>query len=210
MKTIILNLLIVFTTVGTWAQEKDAGNYLFTIKGKNKPHEVGLYGSLSGSYSETLLKPSGWLGGRVGVVFNHRWAFGWAGNALYFDRKLDQLVTDGTYHLQAGYAGLFAEYMQPLGKNLKINFSIVSGAGLAFYQYDKDFAEDRPWYQEKIDQETFHVFEPGVELMARISKRWWLGINGSYRNTSPVKLMGTDERLFNKFNGGLSIRYGIF
>lgn len=210
MKTIILSVLIVLVSVCARAQEASGENYLFTFKGKNKIHQVGAYGSLSGSYSETLSKPSGWLSGRVGVVFNQRWAFGWAGSALYFDRKLDELVTDGTYHLQAGYAGMFAEYMLPLGKNFKINFSVVSGAGLAFYQYDKEYAESRPWYQEKIDQETFQVFEPGVELMARIGGRWWFGINGTYRNTSPVKLMGTDELLFNKFNGGVSIRYGIF
>lgn len=210
MKTIILSVLILLVSMYAGAQETGGENYLFTLKGKNKTHQVGAYGSLSGSYSETLSKPSGWLGGRVGVVFNQRWAFGWAGSALYFDRRLDELVTDGTYHLQAGYAGLFAEYMLPLGQNFKMNFSVVSGAGLAFYQYDKEYAESRPWYEEKIDQETFHVFEPGVELMARIGGRWWLGINGTYRNTSPVKLMRTDEMIFSKFNGGLSIRYGLF
>ncbi|MBC7891776.1 MAG: hypothetical protein H7Y12_06145 [Sphingobacteriaceae bacterium] len=102
------------------------------------------------------------------------------------------------------------QYMRPIGKNMKISFSILSGAGLAMYKYDKDFAENRPWYQEIIDQETFAVFEPGIDLMAKVSKRWWIGLNGSYRNTSPVKLTGTDDLLFNKFNGGISIRYGIF
>lgn len=210
MKTIILSLCILLVSLGALAQDNESKNHVFTLKGKNKTHEVGLYGGLSGTYSETLAKPSGWLSAKAGLVFNHKWAFGWAGSGLYFDRRLDQGVTDGTYHLEAGYAGLFAEYMQPLGKNLKISFSVLSGAGLAVYRYDKDFAENRPWYQEIIDQETFAVFEPGIDLMAKISSRWWLGLNGSYRNTSPVKLTGTDDMLFNKFNGGISIRYGIY
>lgn len=209
-KTIILSVLMIFIGLGALAQDQNSKNYLFTLKGKNKTHEIGWYGSLSGMYSNTMSEPSGWLGSKVGVVFNHKWAFGWAGNALYFDRKLDELVTDGTYHLQAGYAGAFAEYMMPIGNRVKLNFSIVSGQGIAFFQYDKDFAENRPWYEEKIDQETFAVFEPGIELMTKIGNRWWFGINGSYRNTSPVKLNGTNDLLFNKFNGGLSVRYGIF
>jgi len=210
MKTIILSVFIVLVGLCAVAQENDSKNYLFTLKGKNKTHEIGLYGGLTGTYSETLSKPSGWLGAKAGFVFNHKWAFGWAGNALYFDRRLSNVVTDGTYHLEAGYAGVFAEYMQPIGKNMKISFSILSGAGLAIYRYDKEFAENRPWYQEIIDEETFTVFEPGIELMTKISSHWWLGLNGSYRNTSPVKLTGTDDMLFNKFNGGISIRYGIF
>ncbi len=209
-KTIILSVLLLLSGLCVLAQENTANNYLFTLKGKNKTHEIGLYGGLSGSYSETLSKPSGWLGAKVGLVFNHKWAFGWAGNALYFDRRLDALATDGTYHLEAGYAGLFAEYMMPVGNSFKINFSILSGRGLAIYKYDKDFAEDRPWYQETIDQETFAVFEPGIELLTKIRGHWWFGVSGSYRNTSPVKLTGTDDMLFNKLNGGISIRYGIF
>lgn len=209
-KTIILSVFILLAALGATAQESAPQNYLFTLKGKNRTHEVGMYGSLSGMYSNTMSEPSGWLGGKAGVVFNHKWAFGWAGNALYFDHKLDEIVTDGTYHLQAGYAGLFAEYMMPLGNKVKLNFSIISGRGVAFFQYDKDFAENRPWYEEKIDQETFAIFEPGIELMTKISRRWWIGMNGSYRNTSPVKLTETNELLFNKFNGGLSLRYGIF
>lgn len=210
MKTIILSVFTVLVGLCALAQENDSKNYLFTLKGKNKIHEIGLYGGLSGTYSETLSKPSGWLGAKAGFVFNHKWTFGWAGNALYFDRRLDKVVTDGTYHLEAGYAGVFAEYMQPLGKNMKISFSILSGAGLALYKYDKEYAENRPWYQEIIDEETFTIFEPGIEVMTKLGSHWWLGINGSYRNTSPVKLTGTDDMLFNKFNGGISIRYGIF
>jgi len=210
MKTIILSAFIVLVGLCAFAQDNNSKNYLFTLKGKNKIHEIGLYGGLSGTYSETLSKPSGWLGAKIGFVFNHKWAFGWAGNALSFDRRLDKNVTDGTYHLEAGYAGVFAEYLQPIGKNMKISFSVLSGAGLALYKYDKEYAETRPWFQEIIDQETFAVFEPGIELMTKIGSHWWLGLNGSYRNTSPVKLTGTDDMLFNKFNGGISIRYGIF
>lgn len=210
MKTFIISVLIVLVSLCAWAQDTDPQNYVFTLKGKNRTHEVGLYGGLTGTYSETLSESSGWMSAKAGLVFNHKWAFGWGASGLIFDRRLDALVTDGTYHLEAGYAGIFAEYMLPLGQKVKISFSILSGAGLAVYRYDKDFAEDRPWYQEIIDQETFAVFEPGIELMARISPRWWLGLNGSYRNTSPVKLMGTDDLLFNKFNGGISIRWGIY
>lgn len=210
MRTIIVSVLFVLVGLLALAQENESKNYLFTLNGKNKTHEIGLYGGLSGTYSQTLSEPSGWLGAKVGVVFNHKWAFGWAASGLYFDHGLDALVSDGTYHLEAGYAGMFAEYMLPLGKNVKVSFSILSGAGLAVYRYDKDFAENRPWYQEIIDQETFAVFEPGIDLMGRVSKRWWLGLNGSYRNTSPVKLTGTNELFLNKFNGGISLRYGIF
>jgi len=209
-KVFILAVIVSFIIISVKGQSKEDSNFLWTIKCKNKTHTIGLYGGLYGSYSEVMNKTAYYLGYRIGSVWNHRWGIGLAGYGLDFDRKLSKVVSDGTYHLEAGYAGVFIEYFQPLGKKCKLSFSLVTATGLAIYKYDKEFVAGRPWYNVKIDQATFQVFEPGIELETKICKRWWIGINATYRNTSPVKLIGTDEKIFNNFTKGISLKYGIF
>ena len=153
---------------------------------------------------------AGWLGARVGVVFDHRFGIGLAGYGLSFDHTLSELAEEGTYHLEAGYTGLFIEYLQPLGRNVKLNFSLLSGMGTAQYRYDKEYREGKPWYNEIIDRTDFHLYEPGIELQVRMAGKWWIGAYGTYRLTSPVEIEGAGEDLLQNYTAGISIKYGIF
>lgn len=209
-RTIIILTIALFNISNVWAQTNDTKDYLWSYESKKGIKEIGLYGELSMSYSEILARPAGYLGAKIGVVFNHRWAFGWGGSGLWYDYRLDELVNDGTYHMEGGYQGLFAQYMLPVGERVKVNFSVLSGTGIAMYKYDKDYQESREWYEESIDLETFAVFEPAAEAMVKVGNRTWVGVNGSFRNTSPIKLKGTDEGFLNNFNAGISVKYGIF
>ena len=212
MKTKIwmTTVLTILLGLNAMTQEKARKNYLWSYEGKNKTHTLGMYGGLSGTYSTFSDQPAMWLNGKAGLVFDGRWAIGFAGSAINYDHELDELVDDGTYRLQAGYSGLFVEHIVPIKDWAKFSVSWTTGMGLAFYQYNREFRENRPWYNEYIDVERFAANEFGAEFMVRLAGNWWIGAKGSYRDTSPVKLEGVDEDAFEKLNAGITVRYGIF
>ena len=211
MKTKVAITIAAFflTTTMIFAQEKPA-DHLWTYEGQNKTYELGLMGELSWDFSQLNDDNVGWLGGKAGLVINHRWVVGVAGKALAYDKHLTELTDEGSYRMEAGYSGMFVEYLQPLGKNVKLGFSITSAQGIVMYRYEKEYTEGLPWYEEIIDVETFGVFEPQIDCLVKMKPNWWVSAHISARNTSPVELEMTDEKVFNKINAGISVRYGIF
>lgn len=199
------------TVFYTTAQENQRKDYLFTFKGKNKTHTVGVYGGLYGSYSEVENNPAGYLGYRLGFVLDNRLTIGLGGFGLAYEERFAVRQTENeTCHLEAGYAGLFIEYLQPLGKRTKLGFSLLMADGIAQYKLDKEFEENKTFHQIYVDRKNFHVTEPGIELSTRLAGRWWIGAYATYRSTSPVKLIDTDEDILRNFSTGISLKYGIF
>ena len=86
----------------------------------------------------------------------------------------------------------------------------MSGQGEAFYQYDKEYRDDKTWTEEIIDKTSFGFQEVGMEIQYRVANRMWLGLTGSFRNTSPVKLIDTPEDLFKGLNAGVTFKYGVY
>lgn len=209
-KHLIIAVLMTAASLTSVFAQKEFQNAVWSWEGKKNNHTAGLFAGVSAGYTQIQSKPAGFLGAKAGVVFNGKWGLGLAGNALWFDYRLNEIVSDGTYHLESGYAGLYGEYLLRVGSRFSIGFSLLAGQGKALYKYDRSYAESLPWYQEIIDQEKFSVTEPGIELLFRTGKRSWLGLNGSYRLTSALKLTGAKPCMLNGFNTGLSFRYGIF
>jgi hypothetical protein len=54
------------------------------------------------------------------------------------------------------------------------------------------------------------VLEPGIEVQTRIGNRWWIGVNATYRFTSPVEMIHTNEDILQTYTAGISLKYGIF
>jgi hypothetical protein len=198
--------LLAFFLLSVSAFSQSDKNYIVAFNGT----KIGAYIGTSGRYSTTLNSdPAGFLDFRGAVVINN-WAIGLMGSGLYYDKNLSELVNDGTYHLNVSYTGIFVEKIFPLNDNFKFSVSIATGKGEAIYEYDKEFHKEKIWTEETIDKTTFAFFEPSIELQHRISGNWWIGITGSYRNTSPLYLLGTDENLLRKFTGGITFKWGIF
>jgi hypothetical protein len=210
MKTLLISTVILFSGLAAMAQDAPNNKPLFSFEGKKRTHHIGAMGELYSGFSDVMAKPATWYGAKVGFVVNQSWTIGVAGNVLNYDHTLAELVNDGEYRLEAGYQGMYVEWMKTFNNRFMVNLSLTTGMGLAKYQYTKDFAENRPWYEEIIDQEVFSVFEPGAAVMVRAGGRWWLGLNCTARNTSPIKLQGTSEKFLQSANVGLSVRYGIF
>jgi len=203
MKTRLLIIAVLFLTINSFAQNK---NYLFSI-GDTK---LGGYLGTSMKYTNILDKPAGFMDFKAAVTLNGNWAFGVSASGLYYDKKLNTLVSDGTYHLYAGYVSVFVERIFSINEDFKFSLSISSGQGEAYYQYDKEYHQDKIWSEEIIDKTTFYALEPAMEIQHRVSGNFWLGLTGTFRSTSPIKLLGADESMLRKFTGGLTFKWGVF
>jgi hypothetical protein len=206
MKTKLF-LILVFLSVNLFSQEK--GN-LFNLKIDDK--EIGIKGCLgiAGKYSSFDSKPAGYMDFKASLIFDDKWGIGLAGSGLYYDKKLNKLVNDGTYHIYAGFGGLFVERIFHLNDYLMFNVGIISGYGEAYYKYDKEYLAKKVWYEEIIDQTTFFAIEPQIGFDFKLDKHLMMGITGSYCHTSPIKMIETDENMLNQFSGGISFKYVIF
>lgn len=212
MKTKVVIIVIASVLVSALrvtAQEHN-NPYIFKYQGKHKMYQVGAYADLGVSFGDKLEKSSFYLDGRIGLVWNQHWAVGFAGSALNYDHRLDELVSEGTYRLEAGYSGLFVEYIFDLTGWARMSASITSGRGLALYRYHKEYAESYQWYEEIIDQETFAVFQPAAELQINLGRHWWIAVRASYRNTSPIKLMGQKDCFMQGVNYGFALKYNLY
>lgn len=209
-KHIIITLSLVLTTLLAFPQGKMHKDYIWKYQGKKKENTLGMYGGLYGSYADLMSKPSANIGGRMGLVFNKRFGLGIAFYGISYDRTLNEAVDDGTYHLEAGYSGVFFEYIQPLGENFKVSAFVITGGGIAKYTYDKDYRDGKEWYEETIDIASFSVFEPGIELQTRLAGKWWLGAYATYRFSSPIDLKESPDYMLTNFTAGLSLKFGVF
>lgn len=203
-RTFALTLAFTLLTLGSaFAQQEEAP---FTI-GDSK---VGLSLGTSARYTTLFDEDAGLLELKGLLTFNRTWAVGLTGSALWYDKELHSLVDDGSYRMEMAYGGMVVERWFSLSQDLIFSVSVATGYGEVKYRYDKEYRKDKIWTEETIDQTTFAFFEPGIAMQWNISGRLWLGVAGSYRNTSPVELLGTDEDVFRKFNGGLTLTYGLF
>lgn len=209
-KVFITTAILVLGSVFAKAQTNDHENYIWSFEGKTKSHTIGIYVGLSGAYSPIESSSAYWYGGRIGLVFDKQWTIGIGGNVLNYDKHLNEIVSDGTYRLQAAYAGLFVEHIVPFNNWGKLSVSWLSGTGNVFFEYDKDYQESRPWYQEVIDTEKLVANDFGLEFQVRVIGNWWLGAHANYRLTNPVKLIGEDEYFLRNYSTGVSVKWGIF
>ncbi len=200
-------LLLASLVLATAAQaQSDDTTPLFEIGG----HKINGYLGTAIRISSVFSQAAGFADVKAAAVVDGSWGIGLMGSGLYYDKKLSALTPDGTYHLYAGYGGLFVEKYFPLGDRVKLSVSIMSGVGEAYYQYDKQYRKGKLWYEETIDKATFYVLEPGMGIDFRVSNTIWLGVTGSYRSTSPLSMVGTDDNLLQKLNGGVSLKWGVF
>lgn len=199
-----LLLTVLLLSITTFAQGEKG--YLFKIG--DTP--IGGYIGVNGRYSTVESNSVGFLDGKIVAVINENWGVGFSFSVLNYDRTLTKLVDDGSYRLNAGYAGIYVERIFSLGDDFRFAVSITSGMGETYYQYDKDYRDDKVWTEEIIDKTTFAIFEPAIEFDYNLGGNYWIGIMGSFRNTSPLDLLGADEQLFQKFTGGITLKYGLF
>ncbi|MCF8222322.1 MAG: hypothetical protein K9J25_04185 [Bacteroidales bacterium] len=188
-------------------------NKYSSMKNETKTEFSGdtrIFAGMSVSYTSVDQQPAAYLGARAGLKLSNNFSIGIAGSALWYDYRLTGLVDEGTYHLESGYTGLFVEFTQHMGEHVSINLSLLTGQGIAIYRMDRAYTESLSWYNEKIDEDTFGVMEPGIELLFRTGDKFSIGLSASYCSTSPLQLAGSSHGMLDGFRTGISFRYSIF
>jgi hypothetical protein len=206
----LIGTMMFLSSQSVNAQDDALKNHIWAYQGKKAKQHLGGYLSLNGLYHSLDGEPTGFLGAKGGLTWNSKWGFGLMGQALWYDKALNEVVNDGTYHLQAGMAGLYVSYMIPIQEKWRLNFILTSGSGVALYQYDKDSREGKPWYEEIIDRDTFSFIQPTVEIKRYLGGKWWLGAEVSFRSTSEINLDGVPSDFLSGVNPGISLTYGLF
>ena len=206
MKTRTKLIVIFLLLTGGVLFSQPQKNYLFKLGDT----EIGGYVGMNTKVTGLGTKTAGFLDFRGAVTINSHWAIGLNVSGLYYDKKLDELVADGTYHIYSTYGGIFVEHFWDLSEDFKLSASLLMGEGFVNYQYDKDYRANKEWYERKIDEDFFHLFEPQLEIQYNFSNLWWVGLNTSYRSVSPIQLRGADDNMLSKFSTGLTLKYGLF
>jgi hypothetical protein len=60
-----------------------------------------------------------------------------------------------------------------------------------------------------LDVQEFASIDPGVAMLARVSERCWVGLNGSCRNASPLKILRNPDEVIKGICAGISLKIGI-
>ena len=210
----VLFLLAVFTMVfSTFGLAQDqavadgstGGEALFHLGGTAVTGYVGA----DVSYTRIFHDDAALMSVRVAAILNGRWAVGLRGSAMLYDKKLYDLGNGEPYHFNLSYGGLYVEHIVPIGNDVRLSLSILTGAGTAEYLYDRVYRSDKVWTEEVIDRTNFAVFEPGIALDIRLGAHWWIGAHASVRNTSPIDLKGTSENVFRTSSTGITFKYGL-
>jgi hypothetical protein len=186
------------------AQTKNAK--LFTLDGT----DIGGYVGMNTRYTTINSLGAGLLDFRAAVVINGKWAIGYNTTGLLNDRHLNKLDPEEVYHLMGGYQGIYLERIFRFSEDFKCSLSIMIGEGTVKYRYCRSEIADKKWYEETIDEAEFYILAPTFDIYYNPWDHLWIGLNTGYNMTTSIRMMDTDENLLNKFNAGLSLKYGPF
>ncbi len=208
MKQLFIILILFVTTPMVYAQNKNQDDEIQTIFSKQKSN--GGYGAFTMSYSQIGGQNGMVTGGRGAFIFDHSFAIGLGG--FGFVNNLDYNANEGLmeFSLAGGYGGLFFEPIVAGKSPVHVSFPILLGMGgvtaYKSYNWNWDSFDRHPNYGEDM----FFVVEPAVDIEFNMTRFFRLAANVSYRFTSKLNLIATDEYALNGFNFGPTFKFGKF
>lgn len=207
MKKTAILLSLVLAVTFTYAQDDYQDDEIQTIFSKRRSN--GGYGAFTISYSEIGGHDALVTGGRGAFIFDHSFAIGLGGFGFVnnFDYNHHEIETD--FSLAGGYGGIFFEPIIAGKSPVHVSFPILIGMGgvAAYKNYDMEW--DYPHYSD-YGNDIFFVVEPAVELEFNLARFFRLAATVSYRHTSKIELIKTDENALKGFNFGMTFKFGKF
>ena len=163
--------------------------------------DFGFYGGPIIKFTEMNDEFAVLVGGRGGLLINHRFLIGGGGYGLVNEIPASHIWPNDNYLLDFGYGGLVLEYILRPRKLIHLSFyTLIGGGGLCFRDQ---------WY-EPWDHDAFFVAEPGVDLIMNITDCFRIGIGGSYRYISGVSLNGLRDEDVMGPSAVLTFKFGWF
>lgn len=206
-----MQCIIIFCLLGqlTFATDFVNPNNDIRLAPKEKEDETLISGKIDfGAYGGPIIKFTEindefavLIGGRGGLLINHKFLIGGGGYGLVSEVPASNIWPNDNYLLEFGYGGLVLEYILRSRKLIHLSFyTLIGGGGLCF--------RDR-WY-EPWDNDAFFVAEPGIDLMLNVTKRFRIGIGGSYRYISGVNLNSLRDQDVSGPSAALTFKFGRF
>lgn len=215
MKKITLVLALVLASAITFAQDDYYNDEVQTIFSKRKSN--GGYGAFTMGYSQIDGRDALVTGARGAFIFDHAFAIGIGGygfvNNLDYNSFHHQ-NPENEFMLAGGYGGIFIEPIIAGTKPVHLSFPILIGMGgvalVDDYEWGWDWDVDpyHPGYE--YDHDLFFVVEPAVELEFNLARFFRTALYASYRFTSDITLLETNEDVLSGFNLGVTFKFGKF
>ena len=209
MKKIAIILSLLLAVTFTNAQDDYQNDEIQTIFSKRKSN--GGYGAFTIGYSEIGGRDALVTGGRGAFIFDHSLAIGLGGFGFVNNLDYHSYYNENEYSLAGGYGGIFVEPIIAGRSPVHVSFPILIGMGgvSLFENYGWDYWE--PHHPSpSFGNDVFFVVEPAVELEFNLARFFRLAVTASYRHTSKIELLETDENVLRGFNFGMTFKFGKF
>jgi hypothetical protein len=183
---IVLILATTFLYPQEPEQDRQTRNSEYrTLLGHDRQN--GMYGAITGAYSEIGDKEAVLFGGRLEWISGHSFGVGLGVtgfiNENHYDASLDRDV-----FLAGGYGGVYLEPILMPNYPVHLSFPVLLGVGGVSYISKATNLN----HNTVEDSEAFLIAEPAAELELNISRHFRLALGLSYRLTTPFDV-GKDE-----------------
>ncbi len=198
--TIIIVLL--FLTISSYAQEMRT---LF----KESKSRTNTYGGYGGPLINSTQMNGEWglmLGGRGGVLINHKIAFGGVGMGLVSDNVFvendSEVNAAESLDLGFGAGGIFVEYI--FKPDSPVHFSIplnMMAGGVSVNDISSN---------TEIESSYVFIIEPGVNIEFHVANQFIPAINISYRQVIGSSLVNVSDKDLSGLSIGMVFKFGDF
>lgn len=202
----LLSLALISAAVAQDEKER-----MSTLFGGNKGQiDYGGWAGLNFGYNQVDGKDTYKIGARGGVLINHRFTIGLAGNGFFSDREYDDIIPDHTVRIAGGYGGLFMEATLFPFFPVHLSIPVIIGAGGVAYTSNNWSDGEYYWGREKYDSDAYFLLEPGLEVELNLIKFMRLAVGGTYRFTSDIDMVNTSSGMLRGLNWHFCLKFGSF
>ena len=202
MKKILLFCFLCLFSYPLFAQSEET-----LLSGKIKSGGFGgpvvKITSVNGLSSVFTGARGGWI---IKFPSGNSFVLGGGGYGLVTDVRLNNTfnVNGQSLYLNVGYGGLDLEYIHASPKLIHFSVETLIGAGNVNYTlHNHDHNQDFP-------DQSFFVFEPGLNVMVNVTNFFRFGAGLSYRIVHGAHLDGTSDQQLSNLNGVLTFKFGKF
>ena len=200
----ILTLLSLFITFSAFSQENDE---IQTLLGNDLKY--GGYGSYDMHFSTIDGKAGLLLGGKGGMILNHKLVLGGGGYGLANRTRLtltDDQGNDSVGRLNFGYGGVLLEYIIFPENAVHVSIPVLIGSGSAkIYNFQYDFTSD-----PLIESSTFLLLEPEINVELNLLTFMRFSLGASYRLVSGTFLENISDSGLSGLSVNASVKFGYF
>ena len=229
---IIISLLLISSFIGKAQNEPNNEGEIKTLFGNIEDH--GIYGAFSLRYNSVDSRDGILIGGRGGWIINHSLVIGGGGYGFFNEQRESKTLSkyldpNNKYNLAGGYGGVLMEFIISPKSPIHISVPVLIGAGSVDFAKnifdDNNFNSNDSDKSGDLDNSSFFVLEPGIEIEMNLFQFLRVSLGAYYRYTSNITLEETftntedntsekivlaDKDVLRGFSFGINFKFGKF